>query len=47
MKKWVAILGTSTVSAMAFAAWWTKVKGKQKVESKEEEKVTQSDIGWG
>ena len=39
MKKWLAILGTSTVSAMALAAWWAKVKGKRKVENEEEEKV--------
>ena len=47
MKKWLAILGTSTVSAVALAAWWAKVRGKQQVESKEEKEVTQADIGWG
>ena len=47
MKKWLAILGTGTVSAVALAAWWAKVRGKQQVESKEEKEVTQADIGWG
>ena len=50
MKKWLAILGTSTLSVVAITAWWAKRKGKLKVDENsktEEENISQSDIAWG